>query len=99
MADIKNQVIVLLDTANKESIIQIGKTAASPPSSQEELNRIVLLDIATLAEALVVTIRAAHQMGVQDESVSMQKVMDHMHEAFVDPNLQCESRIEKILGS
>ncbi len=97
MANIKNEVIIKLDTSS-ESSIQIGKTTGSPPTSQEELNRIVLLDIATLAEALVVTIRAAHQMGVQDEAVSMQRVMDHMHEAFVDPEMQCESRLEKILG-
>lgn len=95
MEDIKNTLIIILDTSIEEKI-KIGKNSAIP-KTEAELKRTVLLDIATIAEALVVTIRAAHEMGVQDESVSMRNAVNYINEAFVDPNLKCESRIGKIL--
>lgn len=97
MEDIKNSLTIILDTSQEESV-RIGKMNVPVPETDEELKKVVLLDIATLAEALVVTIRAAHEMGVQDESVSMRKTIDHLNSAFADPNLQCESRIRKISG-
>ena len=78
----KNKLIILLDTENG---VQIGKDFQ--PGSQEELNEGVILDIATLCEALVVTIRAAHQMGVKPESDSIRDSIKHIQDSFVDSGL------------
>lgn len=91
-----NEVIVRLDTDSKETI-QIGKSSPVPPQSEEELRQVVLLDIATMCEALVVLIRAAAQMGVKSEGASMTDSIHYIEEAFTDTSLQVESRIEKLM--
>jgi hypothetical protein len=89
--DIKNQLVVMLDTSQEETI-RIGKTDATPPQTDEELRDIVLLDIATLAEALVVCIRGAHQMGVKNEADSIRDVIQHITDGFVDAKMEVETR-------
>jgi hypothetical protein len=85
--DIKNTLVVMMDTSQKESI-QIGKMDQQPPSSEEEMKTMMLLDIATLCEALVVMIRTAHQSGAKDEAESMRDVIEHLNSAFVDPDMK-----------
>ena len=89
----KNTLIIKLDTGQKESI-QIGKPESPVDLTPEKLAKLVLTDIGTLCEALVVTIRVAHQMGIKDESKSLRDAIDHIQKAFVDPDMTVENRFE-----
>jgi hypothetical protein len=89
--NIKNSIIVLLDTSEKESI-RIGKME-DPPQTEEEIAQAVLLDMGTLCEALAVMIRTADAMGIKPEADSMRDVIEHLNQAFVDPKLKVESKI------
>jgi hypothetical protein len=89
--DIKNTLVVMMDTSKKESI-QIGKMDHQPPSTEEEMKAMMLLDIATLCEAMVVMIRTAHQMGAKPEADSMRDVIEHLNAAFVDSEMKVEYR-------
>lgn len=87
--EIKNTLVVMMDTSQKESI-KIGKMNSTPPSTEEEMKEMVLLDIATLCEALVVTIRTAHQMGIKNEAQSMKDAIHHLNTAFVDSKMKVD---------
>jgi hypothetical protein len=89
MEHIRNTLTVILDTSQEEKI-QIGKPQASEPKTPEEMAQMVIMDMATLAEALVVTIRAAHQMRIKDESDSMRDIIAHLESGFVDSTLKVE---------
>ena len=92
----ENEIIIRLNTDSVESI-QIGKASPVPPQSEEELRQMVLLDIATMCEALVVLIRASAQMGVKSEGESMKDAIRHIEEAFIDPSLKVESRMQHLM--
>jgi hypothetical protein len=84
----KNQIVIDLDTERNGQQIQIGKpNVFKQPDSQEELAKMVMEDIGTVAEALVVLIRNAHQLGIKDESQSMKDVIKHLQDAFVDSEM------------
>lgn len=85
--DVKNTLVVIMDTSKQESI-QIGKMDHQPPSTEEEMKVMMLLDIATLCEALVVMIRTAHQSGAKPEAESMRDVIEHLNSAFVDSEMK-----------
>lgn len=85
----KNELIIFLDT-DQEQHIRIGKTIDVHPTSPEEMAELVLLDIATLCEALVVTIRTAEEMGIKPAHVSLKDCIKHLQDGFVDPDLDCQ---------
>jgi hypothetical protein len=87
---VQNSLLVILDTENEQHI-RIGKIDGTPPANAEEMKDMVLLDIATLCEALVVSIRTADAMGIKPEGESMKDAIDQINQAFVDPNLHCFS--------
>lgn len=79
----KNEVIVLLDTESEQQI-QIGKSQPVAPSSQEELEEMMLLDMATLCEALIVLIKEVDRAGVKPKEESLDSCMGHLKLAFND---------------
>lgn len=89
-ANMKNTLTIIMDTEDQENTIMIGKPEYLQPSTPEEMAEMVVLDIATLCEALVVTIRTVHGMGIRDESESLRLAINHIQEAFVDPELKTE---------
>ena len=50
-----------------------------PPSRETEL----LKDIATLTHALSLMINACHELNIQKDHVSMQKITDYLNEEFL----------------
>lgn len=85
MNNLKNTLTIIMDTEAEQNIM-IGKPEGTQPRTQEELAEMVILDMATLCEALVTTIRAAHTMGIKDEADSMRDCIKHLQEGFVDPD-------------
>ena len=91
-ANMKNTLTIIMDTEKEEQIL-IGKPQGTPPpTNNQELAEMVMLDLSTLCEALVVAIRTAHSIGVNDEAVLMESCVNHIYEAFVDPTLGVEWR-------
>jgi hypothetical protein len=79
--NMKNEVIVLLDTESEQQI-QIGKSAPVSPSTFEELSEMMLLDMATLCEALIVLIKEVDKEGVKPKNESLESCMGHLKLAF-----------------
>ena len=93
----KNHLFITLDTSSVERI-KIGKSEM-PPVTFEELSKVVLLDIDTLCEALVITIRAAHQMGIKTEGELMKDAVDYIHTKFVDSGMSVETPVTDLFPS
>jgi hypothetical protein len=88
----KNTLTIIMDTEQKEQIL-IGKPQGTrQPQTHQELAEMVMLDLSTLCEALVVAIRTAHEIGINDEGVLMKSCINHIHEAFVDADMEVEYR-------
>lgn len=88
----KNTLTIIMDTEKEEQIL-IGKpNTVQPPSNDQELAEMVLLDLSTLCEAIVVAIRTAHSIGIQSEANLMESCINHIHDAFTDPDLKVEYR-------
>jgi hypothetical protein len=88
----KNTLTIIMDTEREEQIL-IGKPQGTrPPETNQELADMVILDLSTLCEALVVAIRTAHEIGINDEGTLMKSCINHIHEAFVDPGMEVEFR-------
>lgn len=64
-----NSIFVDIDTEREKAII-FGKPPETPrPSNQKEAKEMIMNDIATLAEALIVLILTAHHNGYADKYV------------------------------
>jgi hypothetical protein len=88
----KNTLTIIMDTEKEEQIL-IGKPQGTkPPQTNQELAEMVMLDLSTLCEALVITIRTAHAIGINDESTLLEGCVNHIHEAFTDADLKVEYR-------
>ena len=83
----RNELTIILDS-DAEHSIQIGKPESAAPTSQEELNDMVILDMATLCEALTVLIRQAHAMDIKSESDSLRDCIKHLENGFVDSEME-----------
>ena len=95
---LRNQLVVIMDTSHPQGHnIQIGKTEPTVPTNQEELKNIVILDIATLCEALVVTIKNAHEMGIKDQEASLKDCLAHIKAGVADKSLQSLPRILELM--
>jgi hypothetical protein len=83
----KNTLTIIMDTEAEDTIL-IGKPQNMQPNTPEEMADMVLLDMGTLCEALVVTIRTGHVMEIKDESDSIRDCIHHIQQAFVDSELK-----------
>ncbi len=79
---IKNTLFISLDTS-QEDVIQIGKENPEPPSSEMEMKKLILLDRATLCEALVVLIRVGKSVGISEEE-AMATCIEHLKKGLED---------------
>jgi hypothetical protein len=89
----QNQVIIMLDTDKVENI-QIGKSNPIPPSSMEELAKVMLLDVGTICEALVVLIRECAKLGIKSESDSLNACIKHLEDGVFDAKSNTDTRIK-----
>lgn len=80
-----NELVIKLDTDNENPIF-IGKNIIKDPETPAEVKEMVLLDIATLSEAIVMLIKSAHKMGIKDESTSLRHTIDYINKSFNDPS-------------
>jgi hypothetical protein len=90
MKDLKNQVTVILDTTQENSI-QIGKPQIAPPSSMLEVYNTMLLDTATLCEAIIVLINEQSNMGLKSKESALQACIHHITQGVNDPSLRTDS--------
>jgi len=89
----QNQVVIMLDT-NKVENIQIGKTNPVAPRTFEELRDVMLLDVGTICEALVVLIRECANQGIKSESESLNACIKHLEDGVFDAKSNTETRIK-----
>ncbi len=89
----QNQVIIMLDTDKVENI-QIGKSNSTAPSSMEELAKVMLLDVGTICEALVVLIRECAKLGIKSESDSLNACIKHIEDGVFDAQSNTDTRIK-----
>lgn len=71
----KNQLVINLDTENEKAPITIGKFEEAPKG---EIAEVVLLDMATICEALVAIINSADQMGIKNKMESLDDCIMHI---------------------
>jgi len=83
----------MLDT-NKVENIQIGKTNPVAPRTFEELRDVMLLDVGTICEALVVLIRECAIQGIKSESESLNACIKHLEDGVFDAKSNTETRIK-----
>ena len=88
-----NQVIIMLDTDKMENI-QIGKSNPVAPRTLEELRDVMLLDVGTICEALVVLIRECANQGIKSESESLNACIKHLEDGVFDAKSNTETRIK-----
>jgi hypothetical protein len=79
----KNEVIVLLDT-DLEQKVQIGKSTPPSATTPDEISEMMLLDMATLCEALIVLIKEVDRAGVKPKNESLASCIGHLNLAFND---------------
>ncbi len=89
----QNQVVIMLDT-NKVENIQIGKTNPVAPRTFEELRDVMLLDVGTICEALVVLIRECANQGIKTEADSIKACIHHIETGVFDAKSNTETRIQ-----
>lgn len=90
MKPIKNIVTVILDTT-QENTIQIGKPQATPPSSMIEMYNTMVLDTATLCEALIVLINEQSKNGLKTKESALQACIHHITTGVNDPETHTDS--------
>jgi hypothetical protein len=77
--NMKNQLVINLDTENTEYPIQIGKFENAP---QGDMKEIMLLDIATICEALVTLIKHADENGIKTKSEALKDCIIHIEDGI-----------------
>ncbi len=87
-----NKIIIMLDTEQVESI-KIGKSGPVAPQTMEELRNIMLLDVATLCEALAVLIKECANQGIKSEGDSLCACINHITAGVFDAKSMTETRI------
>lgn len=79
----KNILLVDLDS-DREQTIQIKKPGIVPPQTREEFSRTVLMDMATLCEAVCTLMHLADREGIKPSAESLRACIEHLTRGFAD---------------
>lgn len=80
----KNELIIDIDTDRKNTILIKKPESVKPPKNEEEAKQMVLLDMASLCEALCTLIHVADQNGIKPGPDSLRDCIKHLESGFVD---------------
>ena len=91
--DMKNKLIIDIDTDRHQSVIIAKPEGITPPETQEEAKDMVIEDMASMCEALCTLMHVAHSSGYKKDVDSLRDCISHLEKGFADSSYQTANNI------